>query len=179
MKKFFSLLLISLALPLVLSSCIGLSEADKHFSAGWKHQEQGRLQEAIVDYGEAIRIYPQDAVVYYKRDTSYSPLGQYKQASEDFDEAICLTKDAVVYYNRGMAYFPLGQYERAIEDFDEAIRLNPQFADAYFTRGNAYKLQGKISEAIANFEKFITLVDNPWEIEEAVKEIKRIKTLSK
>jgi len=47
MEKLFSLLLISLTLPLVLSACVSLSEADKHFNAGVEHQEQGRLQAAI------------------------------------------------------------------------------------------------------------------------------------
>lgn len=44
---------------LLLAACGGASEAEKYFDAGVELQGQGRLEEAIVQYDEAIRLDPQ------------------------------------------------------------------------------------------------------------------------
>lgn len=75
-------------MALVLSGCGGLSEAEEHYNAGVELQEQGRLEEAIAEYDEAIRLDPQDAVVYYNRGFAYDDLGQHQRAIQDYDEAI-------------------------------------------------------------------------------------------
>ncbi len=90
MKNLFSLLLLSLALPLILLACTGLSEADIHYNAGVELQEQGRLQEAIAEYDEAIRLDPEYADAYINRGVAYFNLGQLERAIRDFDEAILL-----------------------------------------------------------------------------------------
>ena len=49
------------ALPLtaVLLACAGgITEAEQRYKAGGEFQEQNRLEEAIVDYDEAIRLDP-------------------------------------------------------------------------------------------------------------------------
>ena len=126
------------ALTLLLSGC-GLSEPEQRFNAGVDPQEQGRLEEAIKGYDEAIRLDPQDADSYHKRGFAYFNLGQYERAIEDYDEAIRLNSQYTdAYIARGNAYANLGQPQRAIDDFDEAIRLDPQHALAYYNRGNAY-----------------------------------------
>ena len=127
-------------LVLALSACGGgLSEADKHYNVGVELWEEGRLEEAIAEYDEAIRLDPQDAVAQYSRGNFYLNLGQYEKAIHDFDEAIRLDPDLALAYNsRGDAYAYLGQYERAIHDFDETIRLDPDLALAYNGRGLVY-----------------------------------------
>ena len=83
-----------------------------------------------------IDLAPDDATAYRNRGLSYSDLGQYRRAIEDYDKAIELDpNDATAYYNRGLTYRRLGQYRRAIEDFDKAIELDPNFADVYHNRG--------------------------------------------
>lgn len=150
MKKLFSLLLVFLALPLVLSACVSLSEADKHFNAGLEYQEQGRLQEAIAEYDEAIRLNPLDAVAYNNRGNAYNDLGQLERAIADYDEAIRLNPQfAEAYSNRGITYYNLGQLEQAIEDYDETIRLNPEYADAYLSITQEVFAWGKAGAAAA------------------------------
>ena len=104
--------------------------------------------------------------------------GEYKQAIQNYDEAIRLSpQDANTYSSRGMAYWHLGQYERAIQDYDEAIELNLQQAEVYYARGNitrkslvyyargiAYEGLGKTKEAELDFQKAKDLGYDPNDV---------------
>ena len=76
-----------------LSSCNNSKrEADK------KHYE------AISDYNSSIKLYPNDAVVYYDRGVAYYNLENYAEAIRDYSTAIKLDSDfASAYHNRGLA----------------------------------------------------------------------------
>ena len=84
-----------------------------------------------------------DASAFYNhRGVSYSKLGQYQQAIDNFNKAISLKQDyAGAYINRGNAYISLGQHQRSIDDYNEAIHLEPSNADPYLNRGIVYLTQ--------------------------------------
>jgi protein O-mannosyl-transferase len=115
-----------------------------HTNLGIVLSGEGKINEAIDHYNEAIRITPDSAEFYYTRGTAYGKLlGQYRQAIEDFNKAIALKPDYTkAYNNRGLSYYSLGQYMLAIEDFNKAIRIQPDYADAYKNRGIAHFIQG-------------------------------------
>ena len=67
------------------------------------------MEEAIIEFDEAIRLDPKLALAYNNRGASYYDLGQYQRAIEDFDEAIRLDpKFVLAYANRGFIYTLLG-----------------------------------------------------------------------
>ncbi len=107
---------------------------------------QGRLEEAIDKYTEAIE--------YYGRPSNWEGL----------------------YCRRGTAYYDLGQFDLAIKDFNEAIRLDPWGEEGYYGRGFVYKAQGRIAEAIADFEKVTgwTNTSNPQMREIAEQQIEEL-----
>lgn len=84
------------ALTLVLSACGDPSEAKQHNSAGVELAGQGQLNEALAEFGEAIRLDPQLALAYNKRGFAYDRLGQYQRALEDLNEAIRLIESLTV-----------------------------------------------------------------------------------
>ena len=63
-----------------------------------------RYPAAILDYDEAIRLDPNDALAYYNRGYDKGELRRYAAAIADYDEAIRLDpNDAHAYFNRGYA----------------------------------------------------------------------------
>jgi tetratricopeptide (TPR) repeat protein len=119
---------------------------------------QGRLQEAIDHYGEAIRVRPDEAKAYVNRGVAYGMMGEYDRAIRDYDQAIRLSPDdAGGYNNRGNAYVIKGEYDRAIQDFDQAIRVRPDYADVYNNRGNAYVRKRAYDRAIQDYDQAIRL----------------------
>ena len=117
----------------------------------------GDHEGAIVYFDTAIKLNPDNAVIYRYRGNAKVNLGQYFAAIEDYDMAIHLdSDDATLYHYRGLAKTELGQYLAAIADYDIAIRLEPSFA-SYYHRGIAKADLGKYLAAIIDYNTAIRL----------------------
>ncbi len=148
--------------------------AEWHLEQGNNFLQQGRYDEAIEEYTEAIRLDPQYALAYHNRGFAYDDLGQLERAIQDYDEAIRLNPQwAEAYNNRGWTYEEMGQYELAIEDYTEAIRLNPQYALAYANRAGAYTLLDMDSMAEQDFNRAVELGFNHDRLKEEIERLKR------
>ena len=144
----------------VLARKVSSSEAQRHFEAGLELQGKENLEQAIVEYDEAIRLDPQFALGYAHRGWTYAQLDQNQQAFQDFDEAIRLDPElAPAYLFRGSVYAGLGQYHQAIQDFDQAIRVDLLYTNAYVPRANAFLLRGGIYDELGQYERAIADLD--------------------
>ena len=120
----FSIFLIACSDGSSDSSSDGLSEAAKRNNAGVELQQKGLIDQAIGEYGGAIRLDPQLADPYYNRGNAYYHMKVYGKAIEDYSEAIRLDPDyAAAYANRAQAYTLLGMDTRAQQDVDQAAAL--------------------------------------------------------
>ena len=98
------------------------------------------------------------------RGVSFSELGRYERAIEDFNRALEINpRYALAYNNRGAAYAKKGDLDRAISDFNRAIEINPGYADAYVNRGLAYYNKGDLDRAIFDFNRALEI--NPRDVE--------------
>ena len=121
-------------------------------------RKEGRRDDAIREYGEAIKKAPKKTAAYNNRGIVYDDMGEYAKAIEDYNTAIGLNPNyAHAYNNRGVAYKNIGDCGKAIADYGKAIELNPDYAIAYNNRGAAYKDQGDLQKAIADYSKAIEL----------------------
>jgi protein O-mannosyl-transferase len=117
--------------------------------------EEGKIRDAVVQYSKGLSITP-DFRILMVRGNSYSSLGQYNLAIEDYNDAIRLNPDlSDAYYRRGSAYSALGQYQIAIADFNEYIRREPEDARAYYGRGNAFSEIKQNRTAIEDYNEAI------------------------
>ena len=115
-----------------------------HNSLGTALYKNGKLEEAMVHYNEAIRLHPNAVDFYNNRGICYFALGQPQSAIEDYNKAVSLKPNfSDAYYNRGVAYVKLGRIQNAFDDFSETIRLKPDSADAYKNRAIIYLNQGQ------------------------------------
>ncbi len=124
------------------------------FSVGYLLIQQGKPEEAIAAYDEAIRLKPDYAEAYNNRGNANDKLGHREDAIADYNQAIQLKPNyAKAYYNRGAVKAKLGHREDAIADYNQAIQLKPDFAEAYYNRGDTKSELGRIDEARQDFEK--------------------------
>ena len=150
--------LLMFSLVALLSVGCGESKAQKHNSAGVSLENRGKMEEAIAEFDEAIRLDPKLVLAYYNRAQAYFGLDRYERSIQDYDQAISLDPESVVFYTKkGEAYFALGQYERATQAHKEAIRRDPQFALAYYNRGGAYIELGQRDQAIQDYKRAVNL----------------------
>jgi len=115
-----------LVVVLLTSSIImGCDVAGQRFAEGNELYEQGRLDEAIDKYTEAIERGGASEEFYHRRGIAYCDLGQIERGIEDFNEAIRIEPDwGDPYYSRGVAYVEQDKKAEAIADFEKFTSLD-------------------------------------------------------
>jgi tetratricopeptide (TPR) repeat protein len=93
--------------------------------------EKIRLYEqAIGDFTQAIRLDPNNSIIYRERGRAYSIIGDYDRTITDYDIAIQLdASDFLASNNRGIAYYEKKDYNRAIADYETPLRIDPSNSD--------------------------------------------------
>jgi len=138
------------------------SEVDTYSTDRRTTAEQAyAFDEAISDFTAALRLDPNNAVIYRERGIVYSDKGDTSQAIADFDQAIRFDpNNAPAYNSRGIVYLKKKDYDRAIADFSQALRLDNNYTSAYTNRGVAYLDRNDYDHAIADFNQALRLNPN-------------------
>jgi superkiller protein 3 len=130
-----------------------------HNSLGNALKNKGRLEEAIAEYREAIRLKKDDPVPHINLGVLLcDQKHDYDGAIAAFREAIRLKKDyPVAHSNLGNALTAKGRLDEAIACYQKAIELDPKLACAHNGLGVSLEKKGKLDEAIACYQKAIEL----------------------
>ena len=106
---------------IVLAACT--SEGTKHHNRGVELAEQGRWEEAIVEFDKAIEL-DGDPLSYMARGITYGALDDFDRALADLHKAIELDSGwGEAYRERGAAYALTGDTEQALADLQMALSL--------------------------------------------------------
>ena len=110
-----------LLMMLLAAACA--SEGTKHHNRGVELGDEGRWEEAIVEFDKAIEL-EGDPLSYMARGTSYAQLGDLTQAIEDFDKAIELDPGlGDAYAERGAVRALQGDTAGALADLQTALSV--------------------------------------------------------
>jgi Flp pilus assembly protein TadD len=130
--------------------------------------DEGKLDEAIRRFQEALRLKPDDAEAHKSLGLALGRRGQIEEAMGQYQEALRLKPDdAEAHNNLGNALALKGQTDEAIRELQEALRLNQQGscleseqAEAHNNLGIAFALKGQTAEAIRQFQAALRLKPN-------------------
>jgi CHAT domain-containing protein/Tfp pilus assembly protein PilF len=112
---------------------------------------QGRYEEALKAYSEAIRATPEDGMLWARRSRVYSRLQRHQEAVADGDQAVRLRDSATTRSARGLALLGKGDSRRALADFEKALRFNAKHKYALCYKGQVLAKQGNHAEAITSY----------------------------
>jgi tetratricopeptide (TPR) repeat protein len=126
---------------------------------GWRELSEGKSQEAITAWNQALRVNPTNAA---PRDALLSYLTQKNR----FDEAYALTseslrhtpKDVNLLVNHGILANQLGHGEEAIESWKQAIALDGSQIAAYLYTAGELDREGRPDAAIPYYMMFLNKV---------------------
>ncbi len=125
--------------------------AAAHLALAIAYANGGRSEDALLEYGESLRIAP-SAEAYYDRALLHEKLGDREAALADYTDALEREPEFLQgWYNRGLLLLALGRNEEAVSDFRESITLSPQLANAYVGIGIAKLQENAYALAWENF----------------------------
>lgn len=151
MKSKVTIILI-ITLALLALAC--MSPQYEHLKKGDDYSENGKWNEAIIEYTKAIELAPSLIEAYNNRATAYIEKGEYDKAIDDCTKAIEIDPQSTIpYYNRSIVYLHKGQYEKAIDDCDKIIEMGLNSPWVYYHRGMAYFEMGFYKAAIGDFTR--------------------------
>ena len=128
--------------------------ARKHYESAMALGQAKRFDEAIVQFNEAIKLMPNEPLLYRNRALTHAFKGDTASALKDFAELIRLAPNVPdAYVQRGMLLAQTNKFEEAAADFTEAIRLGPANKQLYLARAQIYRKLGKIAPAVADESK--------------------------
>ncbi len=129
-----------------------------HFDLGLALSRQGRLQEAIGHYREAVRIRPGFDRAWNNLGAALQALGRHAEAGPAFETALRANpRSADVRYNLAITLAATRRLREAEGRYREAIALDPANSDALANLGELLLRQGRIGEAVATLERALGL----------------------
>jgi tetratricopeptide (TPR) repeat protein len=151
-------------------------EAHYNLAAMW--QAKGRLDEAIGEYQNALRLHPEDAVANNALGAALLGANQPQKAVRYLDAALKMRPEYFdAHYNLGNALAAQDDFEGASQQFRLALQTQPKDANAEANLGSALAELGQFAEAKSHFERALEIDPNHSlareNLEEVLKEMKR------
>jgi tetratricopeptide (TPR) repeat protein len=132
--------------------------AHNHLGYEWSNVS-GRLNDAIAQYGEALRLKPDFAEAHNNLGNALNDEGRTPEAIAQYQEALRLNPDYVgAHNNLGNIWFKMpGRLDDAIAEYGKVLRWEPDSAETRYNLGNALNVAGRTREAIAQYEEVLRL----------------------
>jgi Tfp pilus assembly protein PilF len=109
---------------------------------------QGRMQEAVSDYHQALRAVPGYPLAYKALGIVYFPRGDYAQAKVYFQRAVELDpQEEESRFYLGTCYMKLGEPRKAAAQFHAAREVDATYFEAYEAEARALEAAGDAAEA--------------------------------
>jgi tetratricopeptide (TPR) repeat protein len=129
-----------------------------HYNLGLALAAQGKLDQAVAHYAEALRLKPDYAKAHNNLGIALAAQGKLDQAMVHYAEALRLKLDpAAVHHNLGLALAQQGKLDQAVAHYAEALRLKPDLAEAHKNLGVVLAAQGKSDQAAAHYAEALRL----------------------
>ncbi|MEJ2310979.1 MAG: tetratricopeptide repeat protein [Gemmatimonadales bacterium] len=129
-----------------------------HFNLGVKRAQEGRTEEAIEQYREALRIDPGFAEAYNNLGMILLREGDTDAGNAAFRHAIEVRPDfARAHYNLGVSAHAAGRMDEALAHYRRAIEADSSLALAEDKMGDVLRQRGRLEEAVKHYQRAVEL----------------------
>src|SRR5215216_2861187 len=131
--------------------------AHAHYFLGQIYERLDRMEVAIKEYREAVKLNPAYAPARTNLGVAYQQQGQLEMAIPQYREVLKLNPDSVAHANLACALAEQGKIEPALVAYREAIRLSPNDAELHFALGGVLETKGRMDLALKEYETAIAV----------------------
>jgi tetratricopeptide (TPR) repeat protein len=129
-----------------------------HTFLGLAMTQDGRVDEGINHYREALRIQPRNSQARINLGVALAKQQRFDEAIPELEYAVKLAPQvAVMRYNLGFALANQGRTREAMVHYAEAVRLKPDYVEAFTRRGDALLSERRFAEAISDYTEALRL----------------------
>jgi len=140
---------------------------------GATYYNLGKYNQGIY-YLQEAKKYMIDINTFYILGLSYSKLNMFKEAEEEFKQAIYLNPKFVEgYHYLGLLYFQKKDYDKAIEYWNKILEIEPNFLNKYVVLNNLGIVYNKKEMPDKALEYFLKALQLAPEGSPIIKEIER------
>jgi tetratricopeptide (TPR) repeat protein len=135
-----------------------ISISDLYNFIGLSFRCMGDYNGALLNYNNAITIYPENPPVYNNIGCAYLDLKKNELAIENFNIAIQYYKEyAVAYNNRGNAKSRVGRRKEAEEDYIEAAKHDDKCEHPWYNLRTLFFEDNRNKEAIKAYKRAVKI----------------------
>jgi protein O-mannosyl-transferase len=129
-----------------------------HDNLGVVLAKEGRLDEALQHYQEALRLNPRFPETYNNLGNAYALRGRRQDAREAYENALRLRPDfPEAEFNLGNVLSELGDLGGATLHYGRALAMKADYPEAHYRLGNALANAGRVDAAIPHYETALRL----------------------
>jgi Tfp pilus assembly protein PilF len=129
-----------------------------HNSLGRAFEQEQRLEEAVAEFREALRLAPNHTEAHYNLGTTAYTLGRIDEAIGHYENALRTNPDyAKAHNNLAAALSRKGSFDAAIRHFSETLRIDPHHANAHFNLAVLLERQGRDAEAMRHYSEVLRI----------------------
>jgi tetratricopeptide (TPR) repeat protein len=123
--------------------------------------EVGRLDEAIEQFRELLKIKPDSAQTHNNFGVALLQTGRVQDAIEHFRLAIKYQPDSLLgYFNLAVALQNQGRFEEAVSYYEQALKIEPGHIASRLKLAAALNELGRIDEAVGECQKCLQIDPN-------------------
>lgn len=129
-----------------------------YYLAAFNKSKLGMVNDAILDYLNAIRLNPEEIILYINLSKLYNENCNYEEAIKIALKGLQVNnKEYKLYNNLGDSYQKTFRYNEAIQAYNTSISLNPSDPIIYYNLGVCYFEIKDYENAINCFQKAISI----------------------
>jgi tetratricopeptide (TPR) repeat protein len=126
------------------------SSVEDPLTPGIGLRKQGRLDEALAAFDEALRLVPDAARTRYELGVTWKAKNHLDEAIAQYRESVRLDPDlAEAHHALGVALAEQGNFPEAATAFHHALRVKPDYLEAYLNLGKVFREQGEHGRSAA------------------------------
>ena len=146
-------LLLAFSVAFSLLACVE-NYAEAHLYMGNALSRAGKLQDAVGQFEQALRIMPDYAEAQSNLGFALQRMGKFQDAIGHYNQALRLNPNlAMTHNNLALVLEHVGKLQDAIGQYEQALRIDPNLTEAHYNLGNALVRAGKLQDAVGHFEQ--------------------------
>lgn len=136
-----------------------LDDEETLYEKGCELAKQGRLEEAIECFDNALSINPMAIRILTLKGQALHDLERFEEAIPCCDKALEIDQNyAGAWLVKGISLHGLMKFKEAITCFDRILEISSDYAkEAYYNKGNALKELRRLDEAISYYDQALEI----------------------